>query len=79
MWLIIRELFGWVLIAAGLAMIGFVLILANNRSVLEALAVSLPATVVFRSGIGFVRLAVAGRIAAKISTSAVDSATRSPR
>ena len=48
MWLIVRELIGWLLVAVGLAMIGFVLFLANSRAVLEALAVSLPATVVFR-------------------------------
>lgn len=63
MWLLIRELIGWALVVVGLAMIGFVLYLANHRAVLEALAVSLPATVVFRCGVGFVRLAVAARAA----------------
>lgn len=63
MWLLIRELIGWVLLVAGLAMIGFVLYLANHRAVLEALAVSLPATVVFRCGVGFVKLAIAARTA----------------
>lgn len=66
--LIVREAIGWLLIVAGLAMIAYVLILAGNRSVLEAGAVSIPATVVFRSGIGLVRLAVAARVAAAISS-----------
>ncbi len=67
MWLLIRELVGWVLVVFGIVLIWFVLNLALERSVLEAAALSLPATVVFRSGIGFVRLATAGRIAVRLS------------
>ena len=62
-----RELLGWALAALGMVMIGLVVMLAINRSVLEAIAVSFPATIVFRAGIGFVRMAVAGRIAAAIT------------
>ena len=67
MWIGFRELTGWLLTVAGLLLIGVVLILALNRSVLEAIALSIPATVVFRSGIGMVRLAAAGRIASKLN------------
>lgn len=74
MWLIVREIFGWLLVAVGLAMIGFVLFLANSRAVLEALAVSLPATVVFRCGIGFVKLAFAARVATNMPVENVDRA-----
>lgn len=74
MWLLIRELIGWTLVAVGLAMIGFVLYLANNRAVLEALAVSLPATIVFRSGVGFVKLAFAARVATKVTAESGGSA-----
>ena len=68
MWLILREAFGWALVVLGLVMIGFVFVMAINRSVLEAIAVSIPATVVFRSGIGLVKLAFASRIASAIAT-----------
>ena len=74
MWLIVRELVGWILVAVGLAMIGFVLFLANNLAVLEALAVSLTATVVFRCGIGLVKLAFAARVATNMPVENVDLA-----
>ncbi len=65
--MLIREIIGWVLVLTGLALIGFVLHLALNRSVIEAVALSLPSTVVFRAGISLVKLAAAGRIAARLS------------
>ena len=58
----VRELLGWVLAAAGLGLIAYVVVLAANRMVLEALAISFPASVVFRVGMGFVRMTVAARI-----------------
>jgi hypothetical protein len=64
--LLVREIVGWLLAVVGLVLIGFVLILALRRDVLEALALSLPASVVFRAGIGLVRLATAARLAAQI-------------
>ncbi len=63
----VREIIGWLLVAVGLALIGFVLHLALNRSVIEAVALSLPSTVVFRAGISLVKLAAAGRIAANLT------------
>ena len=58
----VRELFGWVLAAVGMGLIFYVVVLARNRMILEALAISFPASVVFRVGMGFVRMAVAARI-----------------
>lgn len=63
----IREIIGWVLVAVGLILIGFVLNLAINRAVIEAAALSLPGTIVFRAGISLVKISAAGRIAARVS------------
>ena len=57
-----REAIGWLLAMAGLGLIIYVVVLAANRMVLEALAISFPASVVFRVGMGFVRMSVAARI-----------------
>jgi hypothetical protein len=62
----IREIIGWVLVTVGLILIGFVLNLALNRAVIEAAALSLPGTIVFRAGISLVKVAAAGRIAARV-------------
>ena len=64
MGLLVREIVGWVFVVLGLVLVGFVLHLALSRRVVEGLVVTLPAVVVFRSGIGLVRIATAGRIAA---------------
>lgn len=63
MWLTIREIVGWGLTIIGLIMIIILVFLAVERQILEAIAVAIPATVVFRSGIGLVRLATAARLA----------------
>ena len=63
----IREGIGWVFVGLGLILIWFVFDLAMKRQILEAFALSLPATIVFRAGIGFVKLAMAGRIAERLS------------
>lgn len=67
MWIAVRELVGWALVLVGLGLIGVVLNLALNRYVLEAMALSLPATIVFRAGVGFVRLNTAARLASQIA------------
>jgi hypothetical protein len=66
MWMGIRETVGWLIALAGLGLIGVVLILALNRNVFEAMALALPATIVFRSGIGLVRMSTAARVATRI-------------
>ena len=60
----VREILGWLLALTGLGLIAYVVILASDRMVLEALAISFPASVVFRVGMGFVRMSVAARIIA---------------
>lgn len=66
MGLIIREFIGWILTVLGLLLIGLIVQLALDRSVLEAAALSLPSAVVFRAGISLVKLGAAGRIAARL-------------
>jgi hypothetical protein len=67
MWIGIREAIGWMITLIGLVLIGVVLILALNRNVFEAMALTLPATIVFRSGIGLVRMSAAARIAVQLT------------
>ncbi|MGI9495230.1 MAG: hypothetical protein ACR2NK_04210 [Mariniblastus sp.] len=62
----IRELVGWVLVLLGLCLIGVDFMLALNRNVIEALALALPSVIVFRSGIGLVRISMAARIALRL-------------
>ncbi len=66
MWIGIREAIGWVITLVGLLLIGVVLMLALNRSVFEAVALSIPSAIVFRSGIGLVRMTAAARIAKQL-------------
>lgn len=67
MWIGIRESIGWLITLIGLCLIGVVLILALNRNVFEAMALALPATIVFRSGIGLVRMSAAARVATRMT------------
>lgn len=66
MWYGIREAVGWAIVLLGLGMIALLVNMAVDRLILEAIAMTLPATVVFRSGIGLVRLATSGRMAARL-------------
>ena len=59
----IREFVGWLLVLLGLGLIGVDFLLAINRNVIEALALALPSVIVFRAGIGLVRISMAARIA----------------
>ncbi|MDA7903220.1 hypothetical protein N9B31_06110 [Mariniblastus sp.] len=62
----IREFVGWVLVLLGLGLIGLDFMLAINRNVIEALALAFPSAIVFRSGIGLVRISMAARIALRL-------------
>lgn len=62
-----REVLGILLMLIGLGLIGFVLMLALNRNIFEALALSVPAAIVFRSGVGLFRMATAARVAMKLN------------
>jgi hypothetical protein len=67
MWLSFREFLGWLITLVGLALIVVVLLLALNRAVFEALALSFPSAIVFRAGIGLVRMSTAARIALNLN------------
>ncbi len=73
----VRELIGWIITLIGLALIAVVVYLALNRFVFEAMALSLPSVIVFRAGIGLVRLASAGRMARHLHGSASSENPRS--
>ena len=62
-----REILGGIILVLGLGLIGVVLMLALSRNVFEAMALALPATIVFRSGIGLLRMAMAARVALKLN------------
>lgn len=62
-----REILGGLLLVVGLGLIGVVLMLALSRNVFEAMALALPATIVFRSGVGLIRMATAARVALKLN------------
>lgn len=62
-----KDVLGWVLLVAGGLLIWWVLNFALNRQIVEAMALSLPAVIVFRSGVGFLKLAMAERIAKGIN------------
>jgi hypothetical protein len=64
--LFIHEAVGWGLVVLGLALISLLVFMAVDRQILESIALTLPATVVFRSGIGLVRLATSARLAARL-------------
>lgn len=67
MWVGIREFIGWLLVVVGLVFIGALVALAFRRHVLEVVALSVPAAIVFRSGIGLVRMSAASRVATRLS------------
>lgn len=62
-----REIAGWLIALFGLALVVLMVYLALNRYVFEAMALSLPAVVVFRGGLGMVKLGWAGRLARDLS------------
>lgn len=63
----IREFLGWMIMLLGLVLVGIVLKMALDRQVIEAMALSLPAAIIFRSGVGLVRMSAASRIAMKLN------------
>ncbi|MDB2686798.1 hypothetical protein N9Y42_06260 [Mariniblastus sp.] len=64
--IVFREVLAIVLILIGLGLIGYVLMLALSRAIIEAAALSIPAAIVFRAGVGLFRMATASRIALKL-------------
>lgn len=50
----------------GVALILFLIWLALQRMVFEAMAISLPAAIVFRAGVGLMRMATSAQLAMKL-------------
>ena len=66
---LIREIIGWIIMIVGLLLIGLLVVLALNRNVVEAMALSFPAAIVFRAGIGLIRMSAASRVATRLGDS----------
>lgn len=66
---LIREIIGWIIMIVGLLLIGLLVVLALNRNVFEAMALSFPAAIVFRAGIGLIRMSAASRVATRLGDS----------
>lgn len=62
-----RESVGWLIALFGLSLVVLMVYFALNRYVFEAMALSLPAVVVFRGGLGLVRLGWASRLSKDLS------------
>ena len=63
---IVNEILGWGLLVLGIVLILIMINSAANRGILLSMALSIPATVVFRSGVGFLRMNAAYRMAQKV-------------
>lgn len=63
---IVNEILGWGLLVLGLLLILVMINSAANRGILLSMALSIPATVVFRAGVGFLRMNAAYRMANRI-------------
>lgn len=64
-----NELLGIVFMLLGLAMMGVLVWLALHRAIFESVALSFPAAIVFRAGVGLFRMGTATRIAMKLHES----------
>ncbi|MEI6324737.1 MAG: hypothetical protein WCO91_04750 [Gemmataceae bacterium] len=58
----LREIAGWLLILAGLWLMGIVIEFCQNRWILEAAIIAVMAVFVFRGGIHLLKVAIAARI-----------------
>lgn len=63
---IVNDILGWGLLLLGLLLILVMINSAANRQILLSMALSIPSTIVFRSGVGFLRMNAAYRMAQKI-------------
>lgn len=62
----VNEILGWVLLVFGIYLIMTMISSAANRQILLSMALSIPSTIVFRAGVGFLRMNSAFRMAQKI-------------
>lgn len=71
MFMLTREITGWILLVIGLFLIWQMVdfVSGDQRKIIEAIALSIPATIVFRSGVGLLRLTTAAKFAREIKRS----------
>ncbi len=65
---IINDVLGWGLLLLGIFLILTMINSAANRQILLSMALSIPSTIVFRAGVGFLRMNAAFRMAQQVKT-----------
>jgi multisubunit Na+/H+ antiporter MnhG subunit len=65
---IVNDILGWGLLLLGIWLIFVMINSAANQQILLSLALSIPSTMVFRAGVGFLRMNTAYRMAQKSET-----------
>lgn len=63
---LVNDILGWGLMILGIVLILIMITSATNKLILLSMALSIPATIVFRSGVGFLRMSTAYRLARKL-------------
>lgn len=58
----VREIFGWLLVAAALFLFYMCLLYVGDRKVVQAMLVATVSTVLFRGGLLMIRLSTAARV-----------------
>lgn len=60
---VLREVAGWLLVAGGVALIGYCVALIENQKPMQAALLTLPSIILFRGGIHLLKVSVAARLA----------------
>ena len=63
---LVNDILGWALLILGVILILTMINIAANRQILLSMALSIPSTIVFRAGVGFLKMNAAYRMAQKI-------------
>ncbi|MEE2642193.1 MAG: hypothetical protein VX768_16305 [Planctomycetota bacterium] len=63
---LVNDILGWALLILGVILILTMISSAANRQILLSMALSIPSTIVFRAGVGFLKMNAAYRMAQKI-------------
>jgi hypothetical protein len=72
----IRELAGWILVAAGIVLFWFALAFLGNRQVIEGAVVAVIGIVVFRGGIHLIKVATAAQVVLRARRETASSTSR---
>jgi len=73
----LRELAGWLLLGVGLAIVALTYMMLVNRLIIEGFILAVVGVVVFRAGVGLLKVAVAAR--AMLDVKREMAATAAPR